>query len=117
MAREAIQLETNHQLRQNNRSLNRKAGPGPRTVLADKGTRVLTTEVAEDLKKKAEAKFEAELEAKLRLENKQKEKAFRDAMIASPLGGLYEAASVAEHEGETEITIDISLRWRVEAIY
>ena len=113
MARETIQLETNHQLRQNNRSLNRKAGPGPRIVLADKGTRVLTAEVAEDLKKKAEAKFEAELEAKLRLENKQKEKAFRDTMIASPLGGLYEAASVAEHEGETEITIDISLRWRV----
>ena len=37
-------------------------------------------------------------------------------MIASPLGGLYEVASVAEHEGETEITIDVSLRWRVEAI-
>ena len=37
-------------------------------------------------------------------------------MIVSPLGGLYEAASVAEHEGETETTIDISLRWRVEAI-
>ena len=37
-------------------------------------------------------------------------------MIASPLGGLYEAASVVEYEGETEITIDISLRWRVEAI-
>ena len=79
---------------------------------------VLTTEVtlAEDLKKKAEAKFEAELEAKLRLEKRQKEKAFRDAMIASPLGGLYEAASVAEHEGETEITIDVSLRWRVGAV-
>ena len=37
-------------------------------------------------------------------------------MIASPLGGLNEAASVAEHEGESEITIDVSLRWRVEAI-
>ena len=37
-------------------------------------------------------------------------------MIASPLGGLYEAASVAEHDGETEITIGDSLRWRVEAI-
>ena len=60
--------------------------------------------------------FEAELEARLRLENKQKEKAFRDAMIASPLGGLYEAATVAEHEGETEITMDVSLRdgeWRL----
>ena len=50
------------------------------------------------------------------MENKQKEKAFRDAMIASPLGGLYAAASVAEHEGEAEITMDVSLRWRVEAI-
>ena len=37
-------------------------------------------------------------------------------MIASPLGRLYEAASVVEHEKETEITIDVSLRWRVEAI-
>ena len=39
-------------------------------------------------------------------------------MIASPLDGLYEAASIAEHEGETdsEITTDVSLRWRVEAI-
>ena len=39
-----------------------------------------------------------------------------NAIIASPLGGLCEAASVSEHEGETEITIDVSLRWRVEAI-
>ena len=37
MARQAIQLETNCQLWQNNRNLNRKAGPGPRTVPADKG--------------------------------------------------------------------------------
>ena len=101
MARGAIRLETNRQLRQNNRSKGKGSGPGPRTALADKETRVLSAEVAEDLKKKAEAKFEAELEAKLRLEKRQKEKAFRDAMIASPLGGLYEAASVAEHEGET----------------
>ena len=35
---------------------------------------------------------------------------------ASPLGGLCGAASVAEHEEETEITIDVSLRWRMEAI-
>ena len=86
----------------------------PQAVPADKGIRVVTSEVAEDLKKKADTKFEAELEAKLRLGNKQNEKAFRDAMIGSPLGGLYEAASVARHEGKTEITIDISLRWRVE---
>ena len=118
IAREAIQLETNRQLRQNNRKKGKGTGPGPQTALASKGTtrRVITSEVAEDLKKKAEAKFGAELEAKLRLENKWKEKAFRDTMIVFPLGGLYEAASVAEHEGETEITIDISLRWRVEAI-
>ena len=50
------------------------------------------------------------------MENKRKEKAFHDAMIASPFDGLYEAAAVAKHEGETEITIDVSLRWRVEAI-
>ena len=37
-------------------------------------------------------------------------------MIATPLGGLYEAVSVAEHEGETGIALDVSLRWRVEAI-
>ena len=52
------------------------AEPGPRTVLADKGTRVLTTEVAEDLKKKAEAESEAELEEKPRLEDKYKKKGF-----------------------------------------
>ena len=75
MAREAIQLETNRQLWQNNRNSKKGKGLGPglRRALADKGTRVLTTEVAEDLKEKAEAKFEAEPEAKLRLK-KQKEK-------------------------------------------
>ena len=78
--------------------------------MSDMGV-LYVTEVADELKKKAEAKFEAELETKLRLENKRKEKAFHDAMIASPLGGLYEAASVVEHEGETEITVDVSLRW------
>ena len=36
-------------------------------------------------------------------------------MIASSLGP-YEAASVAEHERGAEIAINISLRWRVEAI-
>ena len=61
------------------------AGPSPPTAPGNKG-KVLTGRVAEDLRKKAEAKFEAELEAKLRLENKRKEKAFRDAMIGSPLG-------------------------------
>ena len=35
----------------------------------------------------------------LRLE-RRREKAFRDA---SPLGGLYDAASVAGHEGETVV--------------
>ena len=29
---------------------------------------------------------------------------------------LHEASAVAEHEGETEITIDVSLSWRLEAI-
>ena len=72
--------------------------------------RELIREVADDLKKKAETNPEAELEAKLRLENKRKEKAFHDA---SPLGGLYETASGAGHEGED---YDVPLRWRVEAI-
>ena len=66
MAREKIQLETNRQLRQNNYKKGKGVGPGPQTAFVDKGTRVLTSEVTEDLKKKVEAKFEAELEAKLR---------------------------------------------------
>ena len=70
--------------------------------------RTLKVATSEDLKEKAEAKFEAELKAKLRLENNRKERAFRGAMIASPLG-LYETASVAEHERGAEITFD-SLR-------
>ena len=54
IAWEAIQLETNHQLQQNNRKKGKGTGPGPQTALADKGTtrRVITSEVAEDLKKK-----------------------------------------------------------------
>ena len=75
MAREAIQLETNRQLRQNSRKKGKGARSSPQTALADKGTRLLTSEVAENLKKNAEAKFGAELEAKLRFENKKKEKA------------------------------------------
>ena len=90
---EAIQLETNRQLRQNRKKVQEKEGD------LEPGTRVLTTEVADELKKKAEAKFEAELGARLRLENKRKEKAFHDGMIASPLS-LYGAASVAEHGGD-----------------
>ena len=61
MAREAIHFETNRQLRQNNRNLKKGKGrgPGPRTALAfaGKGTKVLTTKAAEDLKEKAEAKL------------------------------------------------------------
>ena len=59
MAQEAVQLGADRQLWQSNRKKGKGAGPGPQTALADKGTRVLTSEVAEDLKKKAEAKFEA----------------------------------------------------------
>ena len=85
-----------------------RKGFGPRagrTVSACRRGDKSTSEVAEDLKKNAKAKFEAELEAKLR---RRKEKAFRDAMIASTLGGLYEAASVAERYGETEITFEMA---------
>ena len=65
MVREAIQLKTNRQLQQNNCNLKKGKGlgPDPWAALTDKGTRVLTTEVAKDIKKKAKAKFEAELEA------------------------------------------------------
>ena len=103
MAREVIQLETDLQLRQNNRKKGLGKGlapgqggktqtpvPGPRPAHADKDIRMPTAEVAEGLKKRAEAK--------LHLENERKEKTFRDAMVVSPLGGLYGAASVAEHE-------------------
>ena len=55
----------------------------------------------------ADDKFEVELEAKSRLGNKRKGKAFRDAMIASLLGGPHEAASVAKHKGKTVTAIDI----------
>ena len=54
MAQEVIQLETDRQLRQSNGKKGKGAGPGLQAALADKGTRVLTSEVAEDLKKKAE---------------------------------------------------------------
>ena len=37
-------------------------------------------------------------------------------MAASLFRVLYEASAVAEHEGETEITIDVSLTWRPEAL-
>ena len=70
MAREAILLETNRQFRQNRKKGKLPApGPVPRTVLTNKGTRVLTSEVVEDLKKKAEAKLEVDLKAKLGLGN------------------------------------------------
>ena len=59
MAQEAIQFETNCQLRQNNRKKGQKKEGD-----LEPGTRVLTTEVADELKKKAEAKFEAELGAR-----------------------------------------------------
>ena len=85
-----------------------RKGSGPRAGRAISACRrggKGTSKVAEDLKKNAKAKFEAELEAKLR---RRKEKALRDAMIASALGGLYEAASVAERYGETEITFEMA---------
>ena len=40
MAREAIQLETNLQFRQNSHKKGKGAGPGPQTALTDKGTRL-----------------------------------------------------------------------------
>ena len=80
MARGAIWLEINRQLRRHSRKKGKSLASGQEgpTALADGAIRALTAEVAEDLKGKAEAKYEAELEAKIR---RRKEKALHDAMI------------------------------------
>ena len=50
------------------------------------------------------------------MENKRKEKPFQDVMDASLRGVRYEASAVAEHERGSGITIDVTLRWPLEAI-
>ena len=89
--------------------------PVSQTALADKGQEYSLWN-SRGPQEKADAEFKAEQEAKQRLENKRKEKAFQDVMDASPLGVPYEASAVAEHEGGSEITIDDTLRWPMEAI-
>ena len=63
MTREAIQIETNRQLRLLNRKKGKPTdgtGPGSRTELTDKGCRVLTIEEARLRKRRAEEMLEAD---------------------------------------------------------
>ena len=72
MAREAIQIETNRQLRELNRTKGQQSGgPSARAMLAQMGTRVLTHELKEGLKRKAEVRVVAEKSE--RLEKKRQE--------------------------------------------
>ena len=65
MAREAIQIETNRQLRKLNRTKGQQSGgPSARAMLAQMGTRVLTHELKE-LKRKAEVRVVAEKSERL----------------------------------------------------
>ena len=94
-----MQIETNRQLQQLNRKKGKPGGegtgPGGRTELTDKGCRVLTIEEARLRKRRAEKKLEADVQKQQRLEKRQ-EKAFEQAMIESPMGGIYEARAAAE---------------------
>ena len=93
MTREAIQIETNQQLRLFNRKKGKpgdSTGPGSRTELTNKGCRVLTIEEASLRKKRAEERLEADTQKQQRLEGKTQEKAFEQAMVESPMGGIYE---------------------------
>ena len=79
MTREAIQIETNRQLRLFNRKKGKPsdgtAGPGSRTELTDKGCRVLTIEEARLRKRRVEERLEADTQKQQRLEGKRQEKA------------------------------------------
>jgi len=105
MTREAIQIETNQQLRLLNRKKGKPSdstGPGSRTELTNKGCRVLTIEEARLRKKLAEERLEADTQKQQRLEGKRHEKDFEQAMVESPMGGIYEAQPAAE-PGESVI--------------
>jgi len=120
MARESIQLETNRQLRQKTRkknsgSLKSGTGPGGRSAITDKGTRVLTIAEAQERKQKAEEKMVAGLQKQERLEQKRQDKALHEAMLSSPIGPLYEALAAAE-EGESHVFLDLTAGWWIECL-
>ena len=72
MAREAIQIETNRQLRELNRTKGQQSGgPSAHAMLAQKGTRVPTHELKEESKRKAEVRVVVEKEKSERLEKKR----------------------------------------------
>ena len=64
--------------------------------MTDKGCRVLTIEEARLRKRLVEEKLEADVQKQQRLEEKWQEKAFEQAMIEFPVGGIYEAQAAAE---------------------
>jgi len=64
--------------------------------LTDKGCRVVTIEEARLRKGRAEEKLEADVQKQQCFEEKRQEKAFEQAMIESPMGGIYEAAEFGE---------------------
>jgi hypothetical protein len=99
MAREAVQIETNRQLRLVNRKKGKAMGeaPGSRTELTDKGTRVITLEKAQSRKRRAEEKLEASTLKQQCMEEKRQEKAFEQAILEGPMGGIYEAQLAAEN--------------------
>ena len=55
-------------------------------MLAQKGTRVLTNELKDELKRKVEVWVVAEKEKSEHLEKKWQEKVFNEAMLNSPIG-------------------------------
>ena len=75
MTREAMQIETNRQLRLLNpkkgKSGGEGTGSGGRTELTDKGCRVFTIEEARLRKRRAEEKLEAGVQKQQRLEEKR----------------------------------------------
>ena len=120
MAREAIQLETNRQLRQQKRKKNSAtvksgSGLGGRSAITDKGTRVLTIAEAQERKQKAEEKRVAEVQKQERLEQKRQDKALHEAMLSSPIGPLYETLPAAE-KGESHVFLDLTAGWWVECL-
>jgi len=72
--------------------------PGSRTELTERGTRVITVEGAQSRKRWAEEKLEASTLKQQRMEEKRQEKAFEQAILEGPMGGIYEAQPYAEND-------------------
>jgi hypothetical protein len=77
--------------------------PGSRTELTEKGTRVITLEEAQSRKRRAEEKLEASTLKQQRMEEKRQEKAFEQAILEGPMGGIYEVQPAAENNDSESI--------------